>query len=309
VGGTDQGSGPFQGALAGVARTRGRSGAARAPPSPRDGDGGCSRAGWCTPLSSRPLAPGWKGARRQTGSSGIPRDGRLRGRGRSPPCSCSAKWVAAAGPRLRGTLTKGRRRPPRRRRRECSPRARSSVERGQAVPLRALSPRGTGGVRDPGDDRRGGDALLLPGVPGDPRPPALRGVDRLLRPAPRVDPRPSGDGPASGRRVRRGRPHLGPTGGGGPPHFRDPVRLLRLAHRAVSRGRPGVLSTRVNFATGRARVSWDPSETGIGDVVLAIRALGYTPYPPKRSPSGTPCDGKRRTCCCASGPRRSSRCR
>jgi Cu2+-exporting ATPase len=46
-------------------------------------------------------------------------------------------------------------------------------------------------------------------------------------------------------------------------------------------GRPGVLSTRVNFATGRARVSWDPSETGIGDVVLAIRALGYTPYPPE----------------------------
>jgi len=45
--------------------------------------------------------------------------------------------------------------------------------------------------------------------------------------------------------------------------------------------RPGVLSTRVNFATGRARVSWDPSETGVGDVVLAIRALGYTPYPPE----------------------------
>jgi len=51
-------------------------------------------------------------------------------------------------------------------------------------------------------------------------------------------------------------------------------------------GRPGVLSTRVNFATGRARVSWDPSETGIGDVVLAIRALGYTPYPPESLPAG-----------------------
>ena len=51
-------------------------------------------------------------------------------------------------------------------------------------------------------------------------------------------------------------------------------------------GRPGVLSTRVNFATGRARVSWDPSETGIGDVVLAIRALGYTPYPPEALPVG-----------------------
>ena len=51
-------------------------------------------------------------------------------------------------------------------------------------------------------------------------------------------------------------------------------------------GRPGILSARVNFATGRARVSWDPSETGIGDVVLAIRALGYTPYPPESSPAG-----------------------
>ena len=74
-------------------------------------------------------------------------------------------------------------------------------------------------------------------------------------------------------------------------------------------GRPGILSTRVNFATGRARVSWDPSQTGIGDVVLAIRALGYTPSPPNRSPPETPFDGRRRICCCASAPRRSSRCR
>jgi Cu2+-exporting ATPase len=51
-------------------------------------------------------------------------------------------------------------------------------------------------------------------------------------------------------------------------------------------GRPGVLSARVNFATGRARISWDPSETGFGDIVLAIRALGYTPYPPESLPSG-----------------------
>ena len=51
-------------------------------------------------------------------------------------------------------------------------------------------------------------------------------------------------------------------------------------------GRPGILSTRVNFATGRTRVSWDPSESGIGDVVLAIRALGYTPYPPESLPAG-----------------------
>ncbi|MFZ2225705.1 MAG: heavy metal translocating P-type ATPase [Candidatus Deferrimicrobium sp.] len=58
-----------------------------------------------------------------------------------------------------------------------------------------------------------------------------------------------------------------------------------LIERYLGR-RPGILSTRVNFATGRARVSWDPSETGIGDVVQAIRALGYTPYPPESLPAG-----------------------
>ncbi|HEY6097639.1 MAG TPA: heavy metal translocating P-type ATPase, partial [Candidatus Deferrimicrobium sp.] len=51
-------------------------------------------------------------------------------------------------------------------------------------------------------------------------------------------------------------------------------------------GRPGILSARVNFATGRARISWNPSETGIGDVLLAIRSLGYTPYPPESLPGG-----------------------
>ncbi|MFA6147928.1 MAG: heavy metal translocating P-type ATPase [bacterium] len=51
-------------------------------------------------------------------------------------------------------------------------------------------------------------------------------------------------------------------------------------------GRPGIFSTHVNFATGRARVSWDPSATGIGDVVSAIRSLGYTPYPPESLPAG-----------------------
>ncbi|MDD5761058.1 MAG: heavy metal translocating P-type ATPase [bacterium] len=44
-------------------------------------------------------------------------------------------------------------------------------------------------------------------------------------------------------------------------------------------GRPGVRSVRVNFATGRARVTWTSGDAGIGDVVLAIRALGYSPYP------------------------------
>jgi len=50
-------------------------------------------------------------------------------------------------------------------------------------------------------------------------------------------------------------------------------------------GRPGVLSARVNFATGRARVSWKPSECGIGEVVGAIRSLGYAPYPPGSLPA------------------------
>jgi Cu2+-exporting ATPase len=51
-------------------------------------------------------------------------------------------------------------------------------------------------------------------------------------------------------------------------------------------GRPGILSARVNFATGRARVSWKPSESGIGEIVGAIRSLGYTPYPPESLPGG-----------------------
>jgi len=51
-------------------------------------------------------------------------------------------------------------------------------------------------------------------------------------------------------------------------------------------GRPGIFSARVNFATGRGRVSWDSSITGIGDVVEAIRALGYAPHPPESLPAG-----------------------
>ncbi|RJP20057.1 MAG: heavy metal translocating P-type ATPase [Deltaproteobacteria bacterium] len=51
-----------------------------------------------------------------------------------------------------------------------------------------------------------------------------------------------------------------------------------LIERYLGR-RPGVLSARVNSASGRARIEWDPSRAGIGDVVEGIRALGYTPYP------------------------------
>ena len=39
-------------------------------------------------------------------------------------------------------------------------------------------------------------------------------------------------------------------------------------------GRPGIRSVRVNFATGRARVTWTSGAAGIGDVVEAIRAIG-----------------------------------
>jgi Cu2+-exporting ATPase len=51
-----------------------------------------------------------------------------------------------------------------------------------------------------------------------------------------------------------------------------------LIERYVGK-RPGVLSVRVNCATGRARVSWDPGAAGIGDIVEAVRALGYVPHP------------------------------
>jgi len=51
-------------------------------------------------------------------------------------------------------------------------------------------------------------------------------------------------------------------------------------------GRPGIRSVRVNFATGRARVTWTSGIVGIGDVVEAIRALGYIPYPPESLPAG-----------------------
>jgi Cu2+-exporting ATPase len=51
-----------------------------------------------------------------------------------------------------------------------------------------------------------------------------------------------------------------------------------LIERYVGR-RPGVRSVRVNCATGRARVSWDPAAGSIGDIVEAVRAIGYDPHP------------------------------
>ncbi len=43
--------------------------------------------------------------------------------------------------------------------------------------------------------------------------------------------------------------------------------------------RPGVRSVRLNYATGRARVAWDPAAADIGDILAAVRALGYAPHP------------------------------
>jgi Cu2+-exporting ATPase len=51
-----------------------------------------------------------------------------------------------------------------------------------------------------------------------------------------------------------------------------------LIERYLGR-RPGVRSVRMNYATGSARVSWDPAVAGIGDILGAIRALGYSPHP------------------------------
>ncbi len=44
-------------------------------------------------------------------------------------------------------------------------------------------------------------------------------------------------------------------------------------------GRKGVSSARVNYATGRAKICWDPETAGIADIAHWIRQLGYTPYP------------------------------
>jgi Cu2+-exporting ATPase len=44
-------------------------------------------------------------------------------------------------------------------------------------------------------------------------------------------------------------------------------------------GRKGVFFARVNAATGRARIRWNPESTGIADIAGWIRELGYTPHP------------------------------
>ena len=43
--------------------------------------------------------------------------------------------------------------------------------------------------------------------------------------------------------------------------------------------RKGVSFARVNTATGRARIRWNPESAGIADIAAWIRELGYTPHP------------------------------
>jgi P-type Cu2+ transporter len=50
--------------------------------------------------------------------------------------------------------------------------------------------------------------------------------------------------------------------------------------------RPGVRSVRLNYATGKAAVAWDPSATGLGDILEAVRSLGYAPHPDAGAASG-----------------------
>jgi len=47
---------------------------------------------------------------------------------------------------------------------------------------------------------------------------------------------------------------------------------------------PGVIDARVNFATRRARVSWDPRQTELAALLRAVAAIGYRahPYDPRR---------------------------
>ncbi len=42
---------------------------------------------------------------------------------------------------------------------------------------------------------------------------------------------------------------------------------------------PGVLSARVNFATHRALVRWDPTKTSAEAILARIRSIGYLPHP------------------------------
>jgi Cu2+-exporting ATPase len=51
-----------------------------------------------------------------------------------------------------------------------------------------------------------------------------------------------------------------------------------LNERLLSRT-PGVLSARVNYATHRARVRWDPARTDLAAVLRRVQSIGYAPKP------------------------------
>ena len=51
-----------------------------------------------------------------------------------------------------------------------------------------------------------------------------------------------------------------------------------LVERVLSRT-PGVSSARVNYATHRARIRWDPARLGLEQVLGRVRAAGYEPKP------------------------------
>ena len=307
VGAADRGTRPLPRRPGGSRATRGRGGRPGRRLPPRDGDGTAPlRDG----LHRAPLRGAIGDGRR------LPADGFVRGflamaafgRERFPPGSCSAKWCGGGTAPARGA-GEGRRRPTRRRRGDVR-RARVSPVSGNTAMagLRALSPRGAGGIRDPGDDRRDGDDLLLPGC---------RSIHGILRSEGLTDfyarrhgwtPGPPESARVSARRVRRGRRASGRQArpiSSSP----DPLRLLRLAHRAV----PGEddrhpLRPR-QFRNRQARISWNPSEPPSETSSWRSARSGTRRTPRIAPPAESPFDGKRRTCCCASGPRRSSRCR
>lgn len=55
-------------------------------------------------------------------------------------------------------------------------------------------------------------------------------------------------------------------------------------NEAVMKSLSGVVAARVNFATQRALVRWNPEKTQLSDILLAIRRVGYRaePYDPER---------------------------
>lgn len=79
-------------------------------------------------------------------------------------------------------------------------------------------------------------------------------------------------------------------------HWRESSLLLQGIHcaaciwlnEAVLQALPGVVEARVNFATQRAMVRWDPEQTRLSTILLAIRQIGYRaePYNPETAERG-----------------------